>query len=250
MTRPPALKILLASVAAFVVLASTPAMSSAATSPNPLVTVRKSGHMYNNRYCEYLFVRVEDSKLVGDVWNTFGLNKCPADQWKASDPTALKGLFPGTLAVKLNGPRYWLIDKASITWDKRIQPLAGTVTSFFGLKMRMLTTVDIPIVNGVPGVAPYVETIVNRRTNFSFSRRHPIHQLVSPDGHVYVMQAYSQIRDPKLTRKKLGALGSTLALPEGWKYRTRRIKHDLTLKTNGATTVLQDELENTYQLVK
>ena len=99
MTRPPALKILLASVAAFVVLASTPAMSSAATSPNPLVTVRKSDHMYNNRYCEYLFVRVEDSKLVGDVWNTFGLNKCPADQWKASDPTALKGLFPGTLAV-------------------------------------------------------------------------------------------------------------------------------------------------------
>lgn len=191
MPRPPALKLLLASAAALVVLASTPAMSSAATtSPNPLVTVRKSDHMFNKRYCEYLFVRLEESKLVGDVWNTFGLNKCPADQWKASDAAALKALVPGTLAVKLNGPRYWLIDHASITWDRRIQPLTGTVRSFFGLKMRMLTTVDVPVVNGVPGIAAYAETIVNRRTNFTFSRRNPVYQLVSPEGDVYAMQAY------------------------------------------------------------
>ena len=251
MPRPPALKLLLASAAALVVLASTPAMSSAATtSPNPLVSVRKSDHMFNKRYCEYLFVRLEESKLVGDVWNTFGLNKCPADQWKASDASALKALVPGTLAVKLNGPRYWLIDHASITWDRRIQPLTGTVRSFFGLKMRMLTTVDVPVVNGVPGIAPYVETIVNRRTDFSFSRRNPVYQLVSPEGDVYAMQAYSQIVDPKLTRRKLGGLGSKLELPDGWKFRTRHLKRDLTLKTDGKTTVLQDELQNTYQLVR
>lgn len=248
MLRPPALKLLLA--AALLVLACAPAASTAATSPDPLVKVGKSDHMFNKRYCEYLFVRLEDSKLVGDVWNTFGLNKCPAAQWKASDPVALKEMVPGTLAVKLNGPRYWLIDRASITWDKRIQPLSGTVQSFFGLKMRMLTTVDVPVVNGVPGIAPYVETTVNRRTNFSFSRRNPVYQLVSPEGDVYAMQAYSQIKDPKLTRKQLGGLGSRLQLPEGWKYRTRHLKRDLTLKTNGKTTVLQDELENTYQLVK
>ena len=250
MKRPPALKFLLATAAVLLVSVSAPAMSSAAKAPDPLVTVRKSDHMFNKRYCEYLFVRLEESKLVGDVWNTFGLNECPAGQWKASDATALKGLVPGTLAVKLNGPRYWLIDRASITWDRHIQPLTGTVRSFFGLKMRMLTTVDVPVVDGVPGIAPYVETIVNRRTNFTFSRRNPVHQLVSPDGDVYVMQAYSQIRDPKLTRKKLAGLGSTLQLPEGWKYRTRDLKHDLTLRTNGKTTVLQDELENTYQQVK
>lgn len=56
--------------------------------------------------------------------------------------------------------------------------------------------------------------------------------------------------DPKLTRRKLGGLGTKLALPEGWKFRTRLLKRDLTLKTNGKTTVLQDELQNTYQLVK
>ncbi len=250
MLRPPALKFLLASVAAVVVLASAPAVSSAATSPNPLVKVGKSDRMFNKRYCEYLFVRLEESKLVGDVWNTFGLNKCPADQWKASDVAALKEMVPGTLVVKLNGPRYWLIDHASITWDRRIQPLSGTVRSFFGLKMRMLTTVDVPVVDGVPGIAPYVETVVNRRTNFTFSRRNPVYQLVSPEGDVYAMQAYSQIVDPKLTRRKLGGLGSKLALPEGWKFRTRHLKRDLTLKTNGKTTVLQDELQNTYQLVK
>lgn len=214
------------------------------------IKVGRTTGMYNDRYCEYLFVRLDGSKLVGDVWNTYGLNKCPASQWKASDAAALKDSVPGTLAVKLNGPRHWLIDRASITFDKKIQPLSGTVKSFFGLRMRMLTTVDVPVVNGVPGISPYAETIVNRRTNFTFSRRRSIHELVSPEGHLYAMQAYSQIKDPGLTRRDLNGLGSVLTLPEGWKYRTRDLKHDLTLRTFGKTTVLQDELENTYQLEK
>ena len=68
--------------------------------------------------------------MVGDVWNTFGLNKCPAAQWEASDKTALAALFPGTLAVKMNGPRYWIISSAKITWDSRIDPRGGTLACF------------------------------------------------------------------------------------------------------------------------
>lgn len=64
------------------------------------------------------------------------------------------------------------------------------------------------------------------------------------------MQAYSQIVDKKLKLKDLAGLGSKLALPADWKFRTRTLKKDLTLNTVGATTVLQDELQNTYQLVK
>jgi hypothetical protein len=231
------------------------AMPAAATAAKSPIRVGVNPKMYNERYCEYLFVHTTPTatgaKLVGDVWNTFGLNKCPAAQWAASDQTALKALFPGTLTVKINGPRYWLINNAKITWDSRIDPRGGKVRQFPGLKMRFLTSVDVPpnaIAAG--GMAPYAETVVNRRTDFNWSRKYPIHELVSPAGKVYAMQAYSQIKNKTLKLKDLAGLGSKLALPAGWKYRTRKLKKDLTLRTKGASIVLQDELENTYQLVK
>ena len=231
-----------------------PAAATAAKSP---ISVGNNPKMYNERYCEYLFVHAvpngkgTGAKLVGDVWNTFGLNKCPAAQWAASDKTALAALFPGTLVVKINGPRYWLINNAKITWDSRIDARGGTVRKFPGLKMRFLTSVDVPLsAIAAGGMTPYAETIVSRTTSFNFSRKYPIHELVSPAGKVYAMQAYSQIKDKTLKLKDLAGLGSKLALPAGWKFRTRKLKKDLTLKTKGATTVLQDELENTYQLVR
>jgi hypothetical protein len=233
------------------------AMPAAATAAKSPVSVGVNPKMYNERYCEYLFVHAvpngsgTGAKLVGDVWNTFGLNKCPADKWAASDKTSLAALFPGTLVVKINGPRYWLINNATITWDSRIDARGGTVRQFPGLKMRFLTSVDVPLsAISAGGMAPYAETVVNRRTNFNWSRKYPIHELVSPAGKVYAMQAYSQIVDKTLKLKNLAALGSKLALPAGWKYRTRKLKKDLTLRTSGASTVLQDELQNTYQLEK
>ncbi len=245
MTRTPSLKFL-ASAACLAGLV-LPATAPAAKSP---ISARQNANMYNQRYCEYLFVHLAGAKIVGDVWNTFGLSKCPAAQWKASDPTALRAIFPGTLAVKLNGPRYWLINSATITWDARVDARGGKVRQFPGLKMRFLTSVDIPpsaLASG--GMQPYQETAVRRTTNFTFSRKYPIHELVSPAGKVYAMQAYSQIKDKSLTLRKLAGLASKLALPAGWRYRTRKLKSNLTLKTKRAT-VLQDDLENTYQLVK
>ena len=231
------------------------AMPAAATAAKSPVSVGVNPKMYNERYCEYLFVHTTPTatgaKLVGDVWNTFGLNKCPADKWAASDKTSLAALFPGTLVVKINGPRYWLINNATITWDSRIDPRGGKVRQFPGLKMRFLTSVDVPLsAMATGGITPYAETVVNRRTNFNWSRKYPIHELVSPAGKVYAMQAYSQIVNKTLKLKDLAGLGSKLALPAGWKYRTRKLKKDLTLRTKGASIVLQDELQNTYQLEK
>ena len=235
-------RLLLLSLLSLILLA----VPASAKSP---IKVGHNSQMYNARYCEYLFVHSADSKLVGDVWNTFGLNKCPADQWEASDATALKAIFPGTLVVKMNGPRFWLLDHATITWDSRIDVRGGTVRQFPGLKMRFLTSVDAPpAAIQAGGIEPYAETIVNRTTSFTFSKRNPLHELVAPDGKRYAMQAYSQIVNKQLTLSKLKGLGSKLDLPAGWKYVTRKLKKDLTLKTKKATIVLQDELQNTYQL--
>jgi len=72
--------------------------------------------------------------------------------------------------------------------------------------------------------------------------------VVAPGGDVYVMQAYAQILDPSLTIGKLRTLGRRLDLPAGWRYRTRRLTHELAVGASGTATIVQDELQNTYQL--
>ena len=201
--------------------------------------VRSATHMYGDRYCEYLVVTGKLPNLTGDVWNTYGLNDCPAAQWKATDIPRLQTEL-GALAVKANGPRYWLIDRARI-----VNP--GPVKSFDGLRMRWLTKFQVPITNGVPGMPPYGEIVVNRTNTFVWGKGRTVHELLAPNGRRYVMQAYSQIVDPALKRSQLNALGSRLKLPAGWRYRNRTLRRDMPLTTNGDATVLQDELQNTYQ---
>jgi hypothetical protein len=75
-----------------------------------------------------------------------------------------------------------------------------------------------------------------------------VFELVAPGGDTYVMQSYAQIKDPSLTLAKLRALGRRLKPPAGWHYRSRRLRSDLVLTVHGSATVLQDELQNTYQL--
>jgi hypothetical protein len=71
--------------------------------------------------------------------------------------------------------------------------------------------------------------------------------LEGPGGSRYAMQAYAQIVDKTLTYADLPALGSRLKLPTGWRYTTLTPETDLVLGAKGTATVVQDELENTYQ---
>ena len=88
---------------------------------------------------------------------------------------------------------------------------------------------------------------INRRNTFVWRRGRTVHELVAADGRVYVMQAYAQIVDPSLQLGQLAALGRRLELPEGWRYRTRTLRCPLVLHTDGAATVIQDELQDTFQ---
>jgi len=201
--------------------------------------------MYDDRYCEYLAVKGAPPNLLATVWNTYGLNDCPPALWNASDATALAREL-GALRVVLNGPRHWLIDRARIALARTPKEI-GTVLSFHGLRMRAIAAVRVPITNGVPGLPPYREVTVKRRNTFVWSHRFPVHELLAPNGRVYVMQAYAQIVDRSLTVAGLRGLGPRLQLPAGWRYRTRRLRRDLALTTTGNATVLQDPLQNSYQ---
>jgi len=200
--------------------------------------------MYGHRYCEYLVVKGTLPNLTASVWNTYGLNTCPERLWRRSDASAMAKQLHA-LTVALNGPRYWLMDSAVIT----LPPGFGQVKQFSsGLRARLVATVDVPIHNGVPGNTPYRDVTVNRTNTFTWSHRHPVYELVAPGGRSYLMQSYSQIIAPHLKLADLSGLGARLHLPAGWRYRKEMLKHDLTLTARGRVTVVQDDLDDTYQL--
>ncbi len=74
-------------------------------------------------------------------------------------------------------------------------------------------------------------------------------KLQVPFGGAWGMQAYSQILDPGLSLDDLAGLGSRLALPDGWSCRSEVLDRDLVVQpVNGTARIVQDDLENTYDL--
>ena len=81
------------------------------------------------RFCEILIVK--ESGV--EVYNTTGLNDCPPKLWNALDLEKLKKQF-GALQVKLNGPKFWLMDTQTVS--------LGEKASFEGLEARWAATLD------------------------------------------------------------------------------------------------------------
>jgi hypothetical protein len=208
-----------------------------ATAP---MTVRDG--LRNVRYGEVLLLRADDGKFRAEVWNTLGMNDCPQDAWDQLDAAAIAEERGALLAI-LNGPRYWVLDHIT----SAIRATAPE-TTFGTLGMFQAAVIDFGTVLPVQG--PYLERSIVRETVFGFAAGTEIHELTTPDGVTYVMQAYSQIVDPTLTLTDLPALGDRLDLPAGWTFSVRTLTADLgVLSTDGVATVLQDELQNTYQRV-
>ncbi len=190
------------------------------------------------RYCEVIAVQ-SDGGLRADVYNTGSFGNCPQDQWDALDPEAIQDDL-GALFILMNGPRFWLIDSVTLfseTGERR----------FFGeIEMQLVASVEVPA-SGV-SQEPYQERSVNRDTEFVFEAGSEVYELFAPGGEVYVMQSYAHIVDSTLDETRLPHLGGELGLPEGWTYQTRVVQEDyVVLDQDGVATVVQDELQNTYQ---
>jgi hypothetical protein len=199
---------------------------------------RQASGLYDARYCEIIELRGTPPTATATVWNTIGLNQCPAAQWKAFDAAALARELGATFVV-LNGPRHFLMDSATAT--------TGGVRSFHGMRMRMVATIPIRSAADL-AQTPYTDRTISRTNTWVWRKGRTVFELVAPGGDTYVMQSYAQIVDPAMTLGKLGSLGRRLRPPLGWRYRTRRLSQELVLTANGRATILQDELQNTYQL--
>ncbi len=196
--------------------------------------------MRGERYCEVLLVRPQDGTINADVYNSYPLNTCPEPLWEALDPAALATENGAALAL-LNGPRFWLMDSVEKAGAATELPKA----TFGGIEMYRQAAVEVGDVAAAS--TPYVPHAVDRRTVFTFDADREVYELVAADGTVYVMQTWSQQKDPTLVEADLEGLAARLALPEGWAYRARTLDEPLRVDTTTvAAQVLQDDLGNSY----
>jgi hypothetical protein len=213
--------------------ASDPDAGAADAAP-PEASVR------GNRYCEVLPAYLEGDTIRAEVWGTQGLSDCPLEAWYALDAEALRAEL-GATRVIMNGPRHWVLDRVEAV------SLPDAPRRTFGtLEMRQFATLRLPLAVAMSG-GPYEERTIERDTRFAFFAGTEVYELVAPGGETYVMQSLANIVDSELDESDLPGLGARLTPPAGWTYRVRTLDAELELRAEGTATVLQDELQNTYQ---
>ncbi len=198
-------------------------------------------HMRGVRYGEVLAMFLRDTGLEAEVYGTQMLNDCPQELWDTLNADEIAKDM-GAVFVKLNGPRYWVLDGLG----SKVAVIEPVFKDFNGIQMRRIATIPI----GADFAAgPYTIRNVNRGAVFFFDAGKTVYELVDPEGRAFVLQARCVGVEPGMTEESLANLGERLALPEGWSYRTRVLDAELVVDTSATlATVVQDEFENTYTL--
>ena len=218
--------------------------NAAALTPSAAQTVDKSKHMIEDvrdaRYCEIIPAVRRGIHLVGTVYNTLGLNDCPPAVWDKITEAAMKKRF-GAPMVVLNGPRHFVKDAIGADGDTA----SGATVDAGGLSLTARATIKLRLAD--MRTKPYRERTVARETRYVFRTGRPVFLLVRPDGARYAMQSYAEMADKSLSYADLPDLGSRLKLPAGWRYETMTPDADLVLGAQGKATIVQDDLDDTYQ---
>jgi len=205
------------------------------------VAERLIDNMRGVRYGEVLPIFLREDGLHAEVYGTQMLNDCPQHLWEKLDAAAIAKEMDAVF-VKLNGPRYWVLDGFGL----KVAPLEPVFREFGGIMFRRIATLAL---GDKLDPSPYVEKHVNRGAVFFFDAGKPVYELVSPDGKAYILQALCIGVDPTMSEETLPTLGERLAMPSGWSYRTRILETELVIDTTDKIAiVLQDEFENSYTL--
>ena len=219
-------------------------MMLVALAPAAAQTVDKTKHMIEDvrdaRYCEIIPVVRRGIYFIGTVYNTLGLNDCPPAIWDKITEAAMKKRF-GAMTAVLNGPRHFVMDAIGAAGDTA----SGATVEAGGLQLTARATIKLRLIN--MRTKPYRERIVDRETRYVFMAGRPVSLLVRPDGTRYAMQSYTEMADKSLSYADLPNLGSRLKLPAGWRYEVMKPDADLMLGAKGKATIVQDDLDDTYQ---
>ena len=186
--------------------------------------------------------------LNAGIYNTIGLNDpdgtgdtCPQAVLDKVDVDALKEQYDILGAFK-NGPRLWTLD-----W---VEVMVAKERDFNGLKARWVMWLNVPKEMRKHESVAYKQIHGKRDTQLGINKGSRVFLLDDPNGDTYCMKSASLIVDPHQTYDSLKDLGSRLKPAPGWKFRTEVLEKDLVLMAdNGAVTITQDELGNTYDRV-
>jgi hypothetical protein len=228
----------------FIGTTAAAAIIIAALAPAGAQTVDKGKHMIDGvrdaRYCEIIPVARRGLRLVGTVYNTLGLNDCPPALWDKITEDAMRKRLRAIMVV-LNGPRHFVMDAIGAEGDTA----TGATVDAGGLALTARATIKLRLAD--MRTKPYRERTVDRQTRYVFMAGRPVFLLVRPDGARYAMQSYAEMADKSLSYAELPTLGSRLKLPAGWRYETMTPDADLVLGAQGKATIVQDDLDDTYQ---
>ena len=197
-------------------------------------------NLSGKRYGEVLLVTPGEVGPQAAVYNTFGLNDCPAELWSALDAQAI-ATENGAATALLDGPRYWLMNEIE-------KPTQGPriVKNFGGIDMVLESQTLLSAMNP----APYTANQVHRHSVSTFDAGEEVYELHDPALRRWLMQTWSQIVDPTLSRSDLPGLGERLDLPPGWTYQSRTLTAPLSIDTTTHTAqILRDDLTNSYSLL-
>jgi hypothetical protein len=201
--------------------------------PNKTVKPYAFTNTRNMRFGEILVVKPGGA----DIYNTTGINDCPAELWDALDLEKIKKEF-GAVVIQKNGPHYWMMDSQTISF--------GATASFQGLEARWGARVDPAMFSkAATGSEPYKVFNPRKTQKMVYAKGKPVYELVDPDGHSYVLQA----REEAFPIDSLATLADQMKqLPKGWHYRTRILTEDLVLDLRSDQTIygVGDEFHQYY----
>ncbi len=224
--------ITLTAVAAGGILPATAQQPAAHTlAPTTVMNTR------NMRYCEILVVK----ETGVEVYNTTGLNDCPAEVWDKLDLEKIKQQF-GAKAAQKNGPHFWMMDSQTIGM--------GEKASLAGLEAHWVATLPLAMLKGEKtGTKPYTPFAPKKTQKMVYAKGQSVYEVVDPKGNAYVLQAHEK----QFTLESLATLGDKMKqLPKGWTFRTRTLTEDLVLDLRPDVKVaygLGDEFHQYYTLI-
>lgn len=204
-------------------------------------------------FYEILFMnRQPNGSGVGHYYNSLGKDlEAPNDvmdaRFRALNADALKKQY-GSDGVLFNGPRRLVANGITgMAWDGCKERVIATIP------LRVLGIFETPdLSKALSGTLPFYKVLISKRSNtFTFNAGETVYELITPEGAVYTMFSLSLKVDPKNTIENLSTLGKRLTLPEGWKFRARKLDKDMTLKSSvdssPPNTIVLDQLEGNYQ---
>ena len=196
-------------------------------------------------FCEFEVVMGRPPNLTVQIYNTSGQEECTPGKFDPIDPKALARKL-GVDAVVKNPTRYWLMDGL---WSYD----AGETYDFDGIKATWMGKLEMKEgaikEQGKGAFNAYKEGVITRHSKYEWLKGSQVYLLRSPEGHTWIMQAYTDLVDKTLTQAELPNLGKKLTLPPGWKFEVKTLEKDLTLippASDYLAHAVSDELQNIY----